>query len=561
MSNWNSLCFEAKKEVQKYVNDYAVKKKTKLITLRSEKNRLWYQCKNKNCIFYLKFYCSKANEKWILSSFNEEHVNNCNYNGCYESNIPGNWLDKKIEKYIFDNKEIQSKVLLKKIETKFGIQVNYQTLNRARKRVLNQLNDPYLHLQLLEIYLSELSLKNPNSVCLLETNNTNFKRMFISLYSWNVQFQFSKRVVYLDGTFLTGPYGGVLLSAVGSDMNNLTFWLGIAIVSTENEDNWKWFIENLIAASPSISEWSFFMSDREKGIQNALNSLVSHAPHLFCYQHLKRNFKSRFNDKKLLPFLEKCAFALSEYEFESAIGDLHSINQEASAYLRNIPQNSYVKYQHNFRNYGIYTSNAVESSNATLRNLKDSSYLNILFDIISKSIEQSTTRYHFSFKKFTKYAIKILEDNFKHHCQFKCIQFDEFQCQVNVLNSNLTQQSFIVNLNECTCSCLNFQSFGIPCSHAIQFIIMLKLKPENFIDNKYTALNYKTGYASVIYPANFPEIASNNKIEPPPFAKRRGRPKKKRTLSKGEEPKSKKMKIFCSNCSGKGHNKRTCPKK
>ena len=31
----------------------------KLVTQNSEKNRLWYQCKNENCTFPLKFYWSK----------------------------------------------------------------------------------------------------------------------------------------------------------------------------------------------------------------------------------------------------------------------------------------------------------------------------------------------------------------------------------------------------------------------------------------------------------------------------------------------------------------------
>ncbi|KAL0430654.1 UNVERIFIED_CONTAM: hypothetical protein Sradi_0691400 [Sesamum radiatum] len=51
-------------------------------------------------------------------------------------------------------------------------------------------------------------------------------------------------VIGVDGCHLKGPYGGVLLTAVSIDPNNL-YPLAYAVVAGETRESWQWFLELL----------------------------------------------------------------------------------------------------------------------------------------------------------------------------------------------------------------------------------------------------------------------------------------------------------------------------
>ena len=50
----------------------------------------------------------------------------------------------------------------------------------------------------------------------------------------------------LDGCFLKGYYGGMILAAVGKDPNEQMLLIVIAVVEGETRDSWTWFLELLI---------------------------------------------------------------------------------------------------------------------------------------------------------------------------------------------------------------------------------------------------------------------------------------------------------------------------
>ncbi|PNX78018.1 hypothetical protein L195_g033991, partial [Trifolium pratense] len=70
-----------------------------------------------------------------------------------------------------------------------------------------------------------------------------FKRFYVCLDASKRGFKAGCRpFIGLDGCFLTGYYGGQLLTAVGTDANNQNFVIVYDIVDAENKDNWKWFL-------------------------------------------------------------------------------------------------------------------------------------------------------------------------------------------------------------------------------------------------------------------------------------------------------------------------------
>ena len=70
----------------------------------------------------------------------------------------------------------------------------------------------------------------------------------------------------VDGCFLKGPYGGVMLSAVSLDGNRGILPIAFAIVDSECTESWKFFMDCLHQCIGSENKGIpyTFMSDRQK---------------------------------------------------------------------------------------------------------------------------------------------------------------------------------------------------------------------------------------------------------------------------------------------------------
>ncbi|KAL0416546.1 UNVERIFIED_CONTAM: hypothetical protein Slati_3486500 [Sesamum latifolium] len=72
--------------------------------------------------------------------------------------------------------------------------------------------------------------------------------------------------IRFDRCHLKGPFGGVLLAAIGLDENNGLFPIAFAIPEMECKEHWMFFFENLSNMLKGFSHdrsWTF-MSDRQK---------------------------------------------------------------------------------------------------------------------------------------------------------------------------------------------------------------------------------------------------------------------------------------------------------
>lgn len=69
--------------------------------------------------------------------------------------------------------------------------------------------------------------------------------MFWSFNSSILSFNYYYPIICIDGTFLRGPYKGVLLIASSWDANNHVFPLAFALVDEESTTSWGWFLQLL----------------------------------------------------------------------------------------------------------------------------------------------------------------------------------------------------------------------------------------------------------------------------------------------------------------------------
>lgn len=117
-------------------------------------------------------------------------------------------------------------------------------------------------------------------------------------------------IIGLDGCHLKGPYGGILLTAVGIDANNQIYPFAYAVVEIEKYKTWHWFLELLCTDLNIQNTGTYtFISDKQKGLIEVVKNLNPNAEHRFCVRHLCNNFKQDFKGLVLKEILWKAARA------------------------------------------------------------------------------------------------------------------------------------------------------------------------------------------------------------------------------------------------------------
>ncbi|GJZ91172.1 mutator type transposase [Tanacetum coccineum] len=196
-------------------------------------------------------------------------------------------------------------------------------------------------------YCMELKEKNPNTTVKIEvepledpdSEERKFKRIYICLGPLKDGFKAGGRdFLGLDGCFLSGPYPGQILTAVGVDPNNGIYPLAYAVVESESKDSWKWFLDCLGDDLELFRNSNFtFISDRQKGVIPAIAENFPNAEHRFCLKHIYDNMKLSWRGKFYKEMLWKCATASTIQKFDKRMEEMKNHNLEAYEWLRKIP--------------------------------------------------------------------------------------------------------------------------------------------------------------------------------------------------------------------------------
>ncbi|MQL87178.1 hypothetical protein Taro_019714 [Colocasia esculenta] len=186
-------------------------------------------------------------------------------------------------------------------------------------------------------YKDAIECSNPNSIVDLEVSNEGrFKRFFVCFYACKIGFENGCRcLLFLDGTFLKDKYKGVLLAATALNGENELFPLAYGVCDVENESNWEWFLYCLRRAV-SPTRRITFISDRCKGLLQAILEIFPESYNAYCLRHLKANFSKHVagnchgkTTQKLLSLFDQAAYAYRAEEHEVAMRTMGAIFPEA----------------------------------------------------------------------------------------------------------------------------------------------------------------------------------------------------------------------------------------
>jgi transposase-like protein len=98
------------------------------------------------------------------------------------------------------------------------------------------------------------------------------QQAFLALGPAIAAFKHCQPVIYIDGTFLTGKYKGIILTAVAADGNNQLLPLA-AFAEGENGDSWYWFMERLKQMVVGDVLDVCGIHDRRKGILQVISDI------------------------------------------------------------------------------------------------------------------------------------------------------------------------------------------------------------------------------------------------------------------------------------------------
>ncbi|MQM02811.1 hypothetical protein Taro_035579, partial [Colocasia esculenta] len=196
-------------------------------------------------------------------------------------------------------------------------------------------------------WYSECALQsNPGSVLSLEVDpeTQRFKRFFICFQVFAYGFEVGCRpMLFLDGTHMKQHrVQGVILAASVLNGNNELFTVAYSIADSETCDNWVWFLQNLKKALLSDRR-IVFLSDRGKGLKEAIPDIFLNDHHGYCFQHIMQNFNDQYAGKYVAPFkkllrkiLQRIAYAVTEKEYQDAMMAMELNSADAKEWvLRN----------------------------------------------------------------------------------------------------------------------------------------------------------------------------------------------------------------------------------
>ncbi|KAD3337182.1 hypothetical protein E3N88_32702 [Mikania micrantha] len=268
-----------------------------------------------SCPWLLLISKDKESGSWMVKTFIEDHkcIQTCKISACISS-----FLSQQLMEQIEENSNIPVKAMQEQLKRKFEVEISKMKAFRAKGKALLQIQGDYsLQYMLLRDYIDELKRTNPGTTVIIEVETATepkvetrrFKRIYICLGPLKEGFKaIGRDILGLDGSFMKGPYPGQILTAVGIDNNNGIYPLSYAIVEEENYDSWSWFIRCVGDDLNLSTDSNFtFVSDRQKGILQAISRLFPFAEHRFCLRHIHENMKKNFKGKLYKDMLWKLA--------------------------------------------------------------------------------------------------------------------------------------------------------------------------------------------------------------------------------------------------------------
>ncbi|KAL0919975.1 hypothetical protein M5K25_009071 [Dendrobium thyrsiflorum] len=582
------LIFHTKEALQCAINAWSIANNVQYKNLCSNKNRLTITCAHHDnpqrpCAWRLHAARSKRlGGLWRISDCGPQHT--CTHAVTMQGhrNCTSKFVCTFITPIVRQQLDIKPREIIARIESKFDIKLSYVKAWDARRKAIQAIFGTYEEsYRSLYRFIEATRIAIPGTVYNIQVvGNSRFKSIFwafgVSITGW----QYCRPVLTLDGTFLLGKYRGTLLAAIGLDGNGGLFPLAFAVVESESNESWTWFLQMLHDLIPVVRERPFLciVSDKHPGLVRGCREVFPNVAHRHCLRHLRENFKKAV---RRLGVQDSEGLAIKMYNagntddtnyFNHMMNDIRMTKQEAYDWLVQRDVEKWTLIFDGGHRFGVMTTNASECFNGVLKRARGlpiqglimAIYYNIVAVFNKRSaealnlIEQAES----DFVPRTRIIIQRFEREARRYPIPIMINSREFQ----VFDmSTRAQKVEVTETNAFTCTCSKPQLYHIPCAHVIATSRIRHWDYNTLISPYYTLQFYKDSYAEVFHTIpdkdQWPSFTNDHGIIPliaPAFRRRVGRPRSNRIRTTMDEASNASVRA-CGFCKNLGHNRATCP--
>ncbi|XP_024014814.1 uncharacterized protein LOC112088710 [Eutrema salsugineum] len=581
--------FDSIAEFKEAVVDYVLKEgyNVKYTKWGSEQSRV--KCAlGGDCPFVI--YCAfeKPIERYMIKTFVKEHT--CMKDG-HSKVIKDGVIAKLFLNDIKKNPDYRPSDMQDAFEEKYNIAVSNDQCRKAKRKALDIIQAEHdEQFARLKDYRLALIDSNSNSTVEVRTvKNGEGKEIFDCFYvcfanlrkTWRT---YCRPIIGLDGCFLKNNVEGQLLAAIGRDANNQFFPVAWGVVKKKNTDSWLWFIK-LLKNDLNLQDGSGFtiISDRQKGLINAVDQELPKVEHRMCARHIYGNLRRIYPGKELPKALFwAVAKSYNIGEYDKAIKEFKEFDFGIyEEMMKRNPRNCSRAFFSCTSVCEDVSNNFSESYNNSINKARSMPLVEMLETIRRQAMIRMDVRRKKAMKHQGKYSPKVAstikaEEKQRMYCRVIPSGNGEYEVKEHTV-------SYTVDMVAKTCACRRWNMTGIPCRHVLRVLLYRKLDPQDYVSNWYLTSKWRNQYSNPIRSVNGIDLwrkSGETKIQPPPREESHGPNKKqKRIKGKNESPKKKNKgkevveeapeKIVkltregrishCRGCGSVGHNIRKCP--
>jgi len=415
--------FTSLKDFKSAVADWSVAAKFPYRIHKSDPSRVSIKCRLSTCPFSIYAVIQPPTENAIITSISSEHtcVGSAQFKRTAASRL--DWLIKKLPEILVIDNDTKPRAIVHAVQHHYQELITYDMAARAKHTIIrSSLSSQKDQFTRFPQYLRLLEQRNPDLYAhlALDPDTNSFKRFFVCPQTSRQTFLHCRPFIALDGTFTKTQFIQVLLLAVGIDAENHAVPLAWAMVESETEDAWRYFLIHLRQSIPEVNlPGVTVMSDRDKGLESADDELPF-TYRSYCTQHIKNNIQQKFG-LKARDLFAKIANAQTKEFYQLILAEIAEFSKPLADYINKIDRMKWAAPYFPGRTYGHHTSNIAESINATLQQERRLPCLELLDAIWHKHRQlrfqrrQEGESKYLAGERFTKYAQGFLKGNLLPH--------------------------------------------------------------------------------------------------------------------------------------------------
>ena len=273
-------------------------------------------------------------------------------------------MKEKAKEILGERENAKPKELQESLKRDMGIDVTVHAARKAMSEAKKDNDDEDACFEKLPRLFEALKRQNPGTVAEIDMEEGRLSMAFLCPGPCARAWSHCPKIIALDGTHGSSMYQGVILIATAMDGAGQIFPIAFCFAPSETNKSWRFFIRLLADALHIRDTPLAVISDRCKGIDNAVSAFLPRAAHSYCAFHINQNMLSF--GKPAADFVWKLAAASSESEYNEFMIALGDISPEAKEYvIKHIPRDQLVRVFFPLPRYGHATSNIAESTNAS----------------------------------------------------------------------------------------------------------------------------------------------------------------------------------------------------